>query len=128
MNFPPYHPSSPLILFSILLLLLLRSSIAAATTTVADLPLSRSAAVATVATSRRRRPSLSLSFAPEKEAAASPALSPLCSSPPPLSSLSLRLRWMKTDNTRRSSSPTRWGDDGLRLFGFSVRGRRIVLP
>ncbi|CAN0875948.1 hypothetical protein LINGRAHAP2_LOCUS11009, partial [Linum grandiflorum] len=41
--------------------------------------------------------------------------------PPPLSSLSLRLRWMKTDNTRRSSSPTR-------LFGFSVRGRRIVLP
>ncbi|CAN0921613.1 hypothetical protein LINGRAHAP2_LOCUS32686 [Linum grandiflorum] len=35
--------------------------------------------------------------------------------PPPLSSLSLRLRWMKTDNTRRSSSPTRWGDDGLRI-------------
>ncbi|CAN0873185.1 hypothetical protein LINGRAHAP2_LOCUS10308, partial [Linum grandiflorum] len=83
LNFPPYHPSSPLILFSILLQTphppspiingggdhhLRRSPL-----------LSRSAAVAAVATSRRRRPSLSLSFAPAKEAAASPALSPLCS-------------------------------------------------
>ncbi|CAN0858776.1 hypothetical protein LINGRAHAP2_LOCUS7454, partial [Linum grandiflorum] len=46
---------------------------------------------------------------------------------PPLSALSLILRWMKTDNTRRSSSPARWSDDELSLFGFSVRGHRIVL-